>query len=277
MDERVWRRLQDGRRALLYRLLAPWRRRGAGLLQVGLSSGLLPDFFWEAGFDVAALDEDPAVARSSADRTGPRVEHSVGRFDSLPFDDGAFDHVVLAHLNVRRPAVLAEALRVASRGVIVLEWNRLSPGSPGGKAGRNWPWTMAWLARRTCPDCGMTLRSVLPLPLWLSGSRRADADPPESSGAAPEVPSGAERSVPVGEDPATEGGRSGRRRSGGWFELLNRLVMPVPVGVILGLRLEKPTFLLTPVGPVIDAPRAGSYATRAMVSRVREPAGAERR
>ena len=51
--------VDEQRRRLLQRLLAPWRRRGTTLLQVGLGGGLLPDFFWEAGFDVAALDADP--------------------------------------------------------------------------------------------------------------------------------------------------------------------------------------------------------------------------
>ena len=51
--------VDEQRRRLLQRLLAPWRRRGSTLLQVGLGCGLLPDFFWEAGFDVAALDADP--------------------------------------------------------------------------------------------------------------------------------------------------------------------------------------------------------------------------
>lgn len=126
MEEERARFVEEQRRKLLYHLLSPWRRRGATLLQVGLRGALWPDFFWEAGFDVAALEADPAALEAARDITGPRVEYHVGQPDYLPFDDGRFDHVVLAHLGLTPRMALGEALRVASRGVIVLEWNRLS-------------------------------------------------------------------------------------------------------------------------------------------------------
>ena len=85
--------VDEQRRRLLQRLLAPWRRRGSTLLQVGLGGGLLPDFFWESGFDVAALDADPATLEAAREATGPRVDYALGKPDYLPFDDGRFDHV----------------------------------------------------------------------------------------------------------------------------------------------------------------------------------------
>lgn len=235
--------VDEQRRRLLQRLLAPWRRRGATLLQVGLGDGLLPDFFWEAGFDVAALDADPATLEAAREATGPRVDYALGKPDYLPFDDGRFDHVVLAHLGLTPRMALGEALRVASRGVIVLEWNRLCLAALSRGPWRRgvWPWSLTWLGRKACPDGRMSLYSVLPWPLFVWPGRK-----PAPAGAMDKTRPSVRRSVRRARD----------------------LVVPAPVGAIMGLRLEKNPALSTPVGAVTDAPQSPAYARQPVVNRV---------
>lgn len=238
--------VEEQRRRLMQRLLAPWRRRGAALLQVGLGTGLWPDFFWEAGFDVTGLDADPVTVEAARRATGPRVEYALGQPDHLPFDDGRFDYVVLAHLRLtpRMALPLDEALRVAGRGVLVLEWNLLSvPAMSHGPWRRGvWPWTLTWLARKSCPDARLSLYSALPWPLFLW----------PRAGAARPGPRDRSRG-PV-------------RQFGRW---LRDVVMPVPLGALMGLRLEKNPALLTPIGAVTAAPQPPSYAGQPVVNRVR--------
>ncbi|MCH5277126.1 MAG: class I SAM-dependent methyltransferase [Desulfovibrionaceae bacterium] len=232
------------RRRLVQRLLAPWRRRGATLLQVGLGAGLLPDFFWEAGFDVTGLDAAPGAVEAARQLTGPRVDYALGKPDHLPFDDGRFDYVVLAHLRLtpRTALPLDEALRVASLGVIALEWNFLSvPALSRGPWRRGvWPWTLTWMARKACPDARLSLYSTLPWPLFLWPR----VCPPRIGA----------------------GGKTRAGRVGHW---LRGLVIPVPFGAIMGLRLEKNPALMTPIGAVTAVPQPASYARQPVVNRVR--------
>lgn len=233
----------DGqRRKLLHYLLSPWRRRGATLLQVGLRDRLWPDFFWEAGFDVAALDADPAAMEASREVTGPKVEYFLGQPDHLPFDDSQFDHVIVLHSRLEPRMVLGEALRVAARGIIVLEWNRLSLAALTRGAARRgvWPWMLTWLGRKACPECRMSLHSVLPWPqfAWPGGRQR-----------------------PV---EAKQTGRPGAKRP----RRLRDPVVPLPLGAIMGLRMEIPPVLLTPVGALTEPPRSRAYTEQAVVSRV---------
>ena len=67
MDEVRRRFLFTARQRVLEHLLSGWRRRGASLLHIGLNGLLSPEYFWEAGFDVTALDRSPE--RLSAFRT----------------------------------------------------------------------------------------------------------------------------------------------------------------------------------------------------------------
>ena len=141
---------------------------------------------------------------------------------------------------------LDEALRVASRGVIVLEWNRLSLAalSKGPVRRGVWPWSLTWLGRKACPDCRMSLYSVLPWPLFAWPGRAA----------ASETDAGSRRSA------RPPGRREGRR--------LRDPVMPAPVGALLGLRMEKSPVVLTPIGAVSDAPQSPAYARQPVVNRV---------
>lgn len=243
--EFVWHQ----RQLLLHHLLSPWRRRGATLLQVGLGSGISPDFFWEGGFDVSALGSDMAALDFAREVTGPKVEYHLGQPDYLPFDDNTFDHVVLMHMGLHSLPVLEEAVRVASRGVIVLEWNRLSLSRFGqhlqGPSQENpawqilaqkavWPWKLPWLGHKVCAECRLMLRSILPLPQMLWPNFKAGS------------PKNCMQKI---------------------MNPIHDAVMPLPIGAIMGMRMELSPLMLTPVGIVTEKNRTRSYA-EAAVNRV---------
>lgn len=267
--------LSAAHQRLLHQLLSGWHRRGTSLLQIGLGSGFSPEFFWQAGFDVTAVDPSPERIAAVREQTGPKIEYVCGHADHLPFDDGAFDCAVLLHHGLTSPCpaagaactgglgaamarpsatpapnasdagaspVLAEALRAASRGVILLEWNRLSlggvprtgltghtdeqdadafllDGEGVDRAGQPapkgvWPWSLLSLLRRTCPDRRIRLFSVLPL--WQAAW------------------------------PADDGGPAASVRKA--LASFNLTPVPLPCGALLGLRVDSGELPLTPVG-----------------------------
>lgn len=187
MDEARRHFFATARQRLLDDLLSGWRRRGSSLLHIGLNGGLSPECFWEAGFDVTALDRSPERLSVCREQTGPKVEYACGSPDFLPFGDGEFDYAVLAYHGLKRrkgvglgaglsgdgtPAELTEALRVAARGVIILEWNRFSlveipsllmAGEGSTPEHGVLPWELWALLGRACPERRRYFRSSMPL------------------------------------------------------------------------------------------------------------------
>lgn len=245
MDETRRRFLFSARQRALDHLLSGWRRRGSSLLHIGLRGGLSPESFWEAGFDVTALDRSPERLAASYELTGPKVEYACGSPEHLPFGDGEFDYAVLVHHGLKRrrragigagfsdgtPPELGEALRVATRGVIILEWNRFSlSGVPDiapegvepqeGERGVL-PWELWSMLGRLCPERRRHLISVLPL--WQC------TWPCEKSGAGL---AGAVRRVLVP---------------------LNATPAALPFGAVLGMRVDWNSVPLTPAGVLRSA------------------------
>ncbi len=251
MSEMRQRFLFAARLRLLHQLISGWRRRGSSLLQIGLNAGTSPEIFWEAGFDVTAADPSPARLEAAHAQTGPKVSYVCAKPDLLPFDDGHFDYAVLVHQGLTRSRAggsgeslsgddalpeLAEALRVASRGIIVLEWNRFSlPGVPHplldaspdeGRRGEDagvWPWELWGLLGRFCPKKSRKLRSVLPL--W---SCTWPACAPDE----------------------------GKGLAAAWRKALvpcNLSPVPLPFGALLGVRVDWISVPLTPAGMLCTA------------------------
>lgn len=263
--------LSEARQRVLHQLISGWKRRGASLLQVGLNAGFSPEFFWEAGFDVTALDRSPACLAAARDQTGPRVEYVCGSPDLLPFDDGCFDYAVLVHhglsskVGASSEKRLAEALRVAARGIIIMEWNSFSlagvPKSPHahweapedeacavcGEAVRGVkPWDLYGMVRRACP--GRCISFVSALPLW-------------------------ESTWPDG----THGPLASLRRAAA---PLNLAPLPLPVGALLGMRVDWAAVPLTPIGMLKNAAAslcAPAKGTREQVMGRVCPCGAEQK
>ena len=140
------------RRELLHDLLSPWRRRGRRLLQIGGSPLVPPSLFWEAGFDAVCIESGPDILNAAREESGQVVEYTLGQPDSLPFEDDSFDYAVLPDSSSVVPssvprgaalrAVVAEAVRVASHGVIMVSANPLAPANWKRERGERgvWPW-----------------------------------------------------------------------------------------------------------------------------------------
>lgn len=205
---------------LFQRLVSDWPRRGHTLLDVGCGPGVFLEMFWEYGFDVTGLDTSQAGVDMARERLGHRADFRIGQPDFLPFEDESVDYVALISVleYVADPkAVLAEALRVAARGVLLGFMNRWS--FYGLMDGPPWPWTRArsrhgrWLSpwrvagmvRELSPGARVRTRTVL-------------CGPPRSW------------------QENTLGGR------------LNTPELPLPIGAFAGLRVDMPNAVpLTPL------------------------------
>lgn len=161
-------------------LISGWPRRGRRFLEVGCATGLVTEMFYHAGFDVTGLDCSPLMLEAARDLLGCRAEFFLGRAEHLPFDDNQFDYVGVGSVLefVDDPeAVIAEALRVASGGVIVTAYSKWSlyylfrnwSGEVYGKR-RNWlsPLTLDRMVRNQAASGVLTRRSVLlgPVSTW---------------------------------------------------------------------------------------------------------------
>lgn len=102
------------------------RPPGRRVLDVGCGGGFLSESFAKDGFEVTGLDPSAgsiAAAARHAEAAGLRIAYRVGRGESLPFADGAFDIVaccdVLEHVDdVDR--VVGEVARVLAPGGVFL-------------------------------------------------------------------------------------------------------------------------------------------------------------
>lgn len=109
-------------KALLQRVLSSWHRRGHSLLNVQCGSGIFLEFFWEGGFDVTGVDSQPQLVAQAQERLNGKAEIHLATPDYLPFEDNEFDYVALLHgfENTQDGEhMLAEALRVAAKGVVL--------------------------------------------------------------------------------------------------------------------------------------------------------------
>lgn len=172
----------DAQQALLRRMIASWPRRGHRLLELGCGEGIFLESLWDAGFDVSGQESDQELARRAASRLGRRADISLGSQEHLPFEDQSFDYVVcLGNLEFAADpwAVLREALRLASRGVLLSFPNAASLGGlfrkspypvPRGKA--LLPWKIWSFARKEGPPLRQTWGSTLlgPACSWKSNS-----------------------------------------------------------------------------------------------------------
>lgn len=161
--------------SLFQRMVSHWPRRGRALLEIGCGTGVFLKMFWEYGFDVTGADLSEELLDIAQERMGEKADFRLGQLDDLPFDDGDFDYVALLSIleYVENPkAVLTEAMRIASRGVILGFMNRWSlyhlfSRLPWCKAehDRQGRWfsvsEIAKMATSLWSSCRITSRSVL--------------------------------------------------------------------------------------------------------------------
>ncbi len=94
------------------------------ILDIGTGSGIFAEKFSKMGMAVTGLDVNPEmlpVARTFV----PEADFQEGVAERLPFDDGKFDLLfmgLLLHETDDASAALAEAYRVTSKRLAILEW-----------------------------------------------------------------------------------------------------------------------------------------------------------
>lgn len=199
---------------LLRRMLSSWPRRGHSLLEVGCGTGRFLECFWEAGFDVTGLACNPTLLDMARTRMGGRVDIQVAAPDHLPFDDNTFAYVALmAPLPAEGPppyAILREAVRVAAGGVLVRFWSscslmglcRLLPWSKIHDLSHGTQW-LTWREYRAL------LRTLSPGCALSTGSILLGA-------------------------PCSW-------RDGLLYDMVNKAIVPLPLGGVVMLRMEHPS------------------------------------
>lgn len=161
---------------LMQQSLAAWPRRGTRLLEINCGEGLFLPLLWECGFDVTGTERTPHLRARAAINAAARAEVEAAADDHLPFEDNAFDWVVLHVVAADADALAAsvgEALRVAARGLAVTFWNTASlPGFCRRLSGRKavWPapghsWWRVWRLIRAFRTGRLTSLSTLAGPM----------------------------------------------------------------------------------------------------------------
>jgi demethylmenaquinone methyltransferase / 2-methoxy-6-polyprenyl-1,4-benzoquinol methylase len=108
------------------------------VLDVATGTGLVAAELLRQGFRVTGLDQSPDMLEQARRRFGDAIELVEASAESLPYDDGSFDHLTFTYLlrYVDHPgATLAELARVVTRGGIVAS---LEFGVPRGPARALW-------------------------------------------------------------------------------------------------------------------------------------------
>ena len=172
------------KQALLLHLISDWKQRKQSILELGCGSGYFQKAFAQAGFDVAGLECHPRLLQQARQRLGSRAELYYGQVDCLPFQDNEFDYtaaLMLLPFCLRPDQVLAEALRVSKKGLLLGALNRYSlygfnaawskrliKGNGAWRKELTW-WTWPELhrfLRQYREAARIKARSVLPGPMW---------------------------------------------------------------------------------------------------------------
>lgn len=162
---------------LIDHMISSWPRRFNSLLEIGCGPGFFLDHFYKAGFETTGIDSSPAMIRAAGCRLDTKVDLHVGQGDHLPFRDKEFDYAALITVLefADNPApMLAEARRVARKGLLIAYLNKLSlyylmHGLPLGRNSKgvlrsaHWftPLGMRGLVNRTMAGFPVYHRSVL--------------------------------------------------------------------------------------------------------------------
>lgn len=124
-------------------LMEDWQRRGSHFLHIGLHAPVIPEFFWDSGFEVTVCEENHHAIEESLLRSGPRISYQLGKFDDLPFENDSFDYAFFSLYatdayrqkfglpsalqgKMFTETILAELCRVAKQGVVFVAKNRFS-------------------------------------------------------------------------------------------------------------------------------------------------------
>ncbi len=113
---------------LIHSLVNP--RKGQRLLDVGCGTGMSLAPFLDQGLSLTGIDSSPYMLDKAAQRFGDQVDLHRGLAEDLPFDDNAFDTVLLftsLEFTDRPAKAIEEACRVAKDRVVIGVLNRYAP------------------------------------------------------------------------------------------------------------------------------------------------------
>lgn len=142
---------------LMADMISPWQRRNQTLLEIGCGAGHFLEMFYDGGFDVTGVDKSEAMLEKARERMGHRASLRLSDAANLPFDDGDFDYVaVITALECMEDpkAALAEAFRVAQRGVVIAYLNSWSLYQQEQRLGRAWRRFRQTMAARAAERAG---------------------------------------------------------------------------------------------------------------------------
>ena len=108
----------DQEKSLLLKMTSHWRRRHRSMLHIECGTGHFLEVFWDAGFDLSATVSTPDDLHRARTRIGRRAELHLAKPDHLPFEDNAYDYVLLLTALDFCPhpeALLSEAGRVCAK------------------------------------------------------------------------------------------------------------------------------------------------------------------
>ena len=136
--DRVGAVLSLGQDPLWRRFLVSRLPRRGHVLDVATGTGLVAAELLRRGYTVTGLDQSPEMLAVAKRRFGDRIELVEASAETLPFTDGAFDHLTVTYLlrYVDDPgATLAELARVVRPGGTIAS---LEFGVPEGPARPLW-------------------------------------------------------------------------------------------------------------------------------------------
>jgi hypothetical protein len=119
----------DQEKSLLLKMTSHWRRRHRSMLHIECGTGHFLEVFWDAGFDLSATVSTPDELHRARTRIGRRAELHLAKPDHLPFEDNAYDYVLLLTALDFCPhpeALLSEAGRVCAKEMLVSFLNKHS-------------------------------------------------------------------------------------------------------------------------------------------------------
>lgn len=109
--------------------IAPWPRRASSLLEVNCGNGAFLHFLWQCGFAVEGCENDPCLRNKARLRNLPGIEIHAAADSNIPFDNDAFDWLVIHLKNGEKTDIQAsieEGARLSKRGFLLTFWNNSS-------------------------------------------------------------------------------------------------------------------------------------------------------
>lgn len=155
--------------------LAAWPRRASTLLEVNCGNGAFLHFLWQCGFDVEACEKDYDLRQKAWRRNIPGLQIHAAQDSDLPFENDAFDWIIIHIKNGEESSLKAcanEGARLARRGFLFTFWNSNSIAAFFWRIAhkKKWadysaPWSNVWRTLHAMKIGRISTFSTLNLPM----------------------------------------------------------------------------------------------------------------